>query len=422
MRFSGFDDEWKSFKLSEISKRITRKNKSLETDRPLTISAQYGLVDQIEYFNKIVASKSLKGYYLLNKGEFAYNKSYSNGYPFGAVKRLDDYENGAISTLYICFNTNDKMNSDLLKEYFETDKWHEEIYKIAVEGARNHGLLNVAVGDFFNTKHVLPTNNHEQEKIAKFLIEINTKIDLLENKHKAYQDFKKYLMQKIFAQELRFADDENWVTVTIANIFDNITDYVAAGSFADIRKNVTYLKDPDYAQLIRTADLKSNFTNGDFVYVDKHAFEYLWRVNLDEPCIVLPNIGNIGEVYYINPKELPYSNNALAPNAILLKSNDNIKFKYYLLESPYFKNQLDIINEAGGRGKFNKTNLKKIKIKVPNNDLEKEKIAKCLSNVDNKLKLFNIQLIEMQEFKKGLLQQMFVVQLILSLLQNKKHI
>lgn len=222
--------------------------------------------------------------------------------------------------------------------------------------------------------------------------------------------------------KLRFADDENWVTVTIANIFDNITDYVAAGSFADIRKNVTYLKDPDYAQLIRTADLKSNFTNGDFVYVDKHAFEYLWRVNLDEPCIVLPNIGNIGEVYYINPKELPYSNNALAPNAILLKSNDNIKFKYYLLESPYFKNQLDIINEAGGRGKFNKTNLKKIKIKVPNNDLEKEKIAKCLSNVDNKLKLFNIQLIEMQEFKKGLLQQMFVVQLILSLLQNKKHI
>ena len=141
MRFSGFDDEWKSFKLSEISERITRKNKSLETDRPLTISAQYGLVDQIEYFNKIVASKSLKGYYLLNKGEFAYNKSYSNGYPFGAIKRLDDYENGAISTLYICFNANDKMNSDLLKEYFETDKWYKEIYKIAVEGARNHGLL-----------------------------------------------------------------------------------------------------------------------------------------------------------------------------------------------------------------------------------------------------------------------------------------
>ena len=139
LRFAGFNEEWKSFRLNEISERITRKNKSLETDRPLTISAQYGLVDQIEYFNKIVASKSLKGYYLLNKGEFAYNKSYSNGYPFGAVKRLDNYENGAISTLYICFSVNNNMNSELLKEYFETDKWYKEIYKIAVEGARNHG-------------------------------------------------------------------------------------------------------------------------------------------------------------------------------------------------------------------------------------------------------------------------------------------
>lgn len=273
---------------------------------------------------------------------------------------------------------------------------------------------SVNSNDIKNLNLKIPSNS-TQNHIINFFTAIDTKIELLQKKHGEYIRFKQYLMQNIFAdksaEKLRFADDENWVTVTIANIFDNITDYVAAGSFADIRKNVTYLKDPDYAQLIRTADLKSNFTNGDFVYVDKHAFEYLWRVNLDEPCIVLPNIGNIGEVYYINPKELPYSNNALAPNAILLKSNDNIKFKYYLLESPYFKNQLDIINEAGGRGKFNKTNLKKIKIKVPNNDLEKEKIAKCLSNVDNKLKLFNIQLIEMQEFKKGLLQQMFVVRI-----------
>ena len=204
LRFSGYNDKWYEFKLNDISERITRKNKKLETNRPLTISAQYGLVDQIEYFDKIVASDSLINYYLLYNGEFAYNKSYSNGYPFGAVKRLDDYEHGAISTLYICFKVNDKMNSDLLNEYFETDKWYKEIYKIAVEGARNHGLLNIAVGDFFNTKHILPTNPKEQEKLAKFLININKKIGLLEKKHQAYIDFKKYLMQQIFTQKLRF--------------------------------------------------------------------------------------------------------------------------------------------------------------------------------------------------------------------------
>ena len=68
----------------------------------------------------------------------------------------------------------------------------------------------------------------------------------------------------------------------------------------------------------------------------------------------------------------------------------------------------DIINESGGRGKFNKTNLKKIKIKIPKDKVEKEKISECLSNVDNKLNLYKTQLENVQSFKVGLLQQMFI--------------
>ena len=389
MRFSGFDDEWKSFKLSEISKRITRKNKSLETDRPLTISAQYGLVDQIEYFNKIVASKSLKGYYLLNKGEFAYNKSYSNGYPFGAVKRLDDYENGAISTLYICFNTNDKMNSDLLKEYFETDKWHEEIYKIAVEGARNHGLLNVAVGDFFNTKHVLPTNNHEQEKIAKFLIEINTKIDLLENKHKAYQDFKKYLMQKIFAQELRFDFDDEWKqyklkdvltvkssSISINQLEENTGDYPLYGA-SGFLKNINFCEmDVDYISIVKDGS----------------------------------GVGNLS--FHEKNSSIVNTSQYLLP-----KKNFNINFLYYLLQTI---NLMKYVNGSSIPHIYFKDYCIE-KINIPSLD-EQEKIGKLFVDVDITMENLNKNINATQEFKKGLLQQMFVVQLILSLLQNKKHI
>ena len=389
LRFSGFDDEWKSFKLSEISKRITRKNKSLETDRPLTISAQYGLVDQIEYFNKIVASKSLKGYYLLNKGEFAYNKSYSNGYPFGAVKRLDDYENGAISTLYICFNTNDKMNSDLLKEYFETDKWHEEIYKIAVEGARNHGLLNVAVGDFFNTKHVLPTNNHEQEKIAKFLIEINTKIDLLENKHKAYQDFKKYLMQKIFAQELRFNFDDEWKqyklkdvltvkssSISINQLEENTGDYPLYGA-SGFLKNIDFCEmDVDYISIVKDGS----------------------------------GVGNLS--FHEKNSSIVNTSQYLLP-----KKNFNINFLYYLLQTI---NLMKYVNGSSIPHIYFKDYCIE-KINIPSLD-EQEKIGKLFVDVDITMENLNKNINATQEFKKGLLQQMFVVQLILSLLQNKKHI
>ena len=152
LRFPGFDDPWKAEKLSDFAERVTRKNTNNETSLPLTISSKDGLVDQISYFNKTVASKDMSGYYLLKNGEYAYNKSYSVGYDFGSVKRLDRYDMGALSTLYICFALK-KHDSDFIKAYFDSLKWYREIYMISAEGARNHGLLNVPTDEFFDTKH-----------------------------------------------------------------------------------------------------------------------------------------------------------------------------------------------------------------------------------------------------------------------------
>ncbi|HFI0251724.1 TPA: restriction endonuclease subunit S, partial [Streptococcus suis] len=139
-RFRGFEDDWKEVKLREVSKRVTRKNKELISNLPLTISAQYGLVDQEEFFNKQVASKDVSNYYLVKNGEFAYNKSYSNGYPWGAIKRLDRYEMGVLSTLYIVFKPTSLICSDYLVSYYDTSNWYKEVSMIAAEGARNHGL------------------------------------------------------------------------------------------------------------------------------------------------------------------------------------------------------------------------------------------------------------------------------------------
>ena len=223
LRFPEFEGEWITYKLCDVVTRIIRKNKNLETKRPLTISAKYGLIDQIEFFDKYVASKNLKGYYLLKKGEFAYNKSYSNGFPYGAVKRLDLYNQGAISTLYICFEITNKINSNFLKIYFDSNKWNKEMYKIAVEGARNHGLLNIPINDFFNTKHLFPSIS-EQEKIADFLSAIDKKIGFMEKKHTLYQNIKKYYLENLFPKEnetipnLRFLEFNNdWIKTTLGN-------------------------------------------------------------------------------------------------------------------------------------------------------------------------------------------------------------
>ncbi len=207
LRFKEFSGDWEHKHLDKIVERVTRKNKGTISRLPLTISAQHGLVDQETFFNKTVASKNLEGYYLLENGEFAYNKSYSNGYPWGAIKRLDRYEKGVLSSLYICFKKLDKTNSNYIKQYFETSKWYKEVSMIAVEGARNHGLLNISVSDFFNTLHYIPSKE-EQEKIASFLSLIDDKISLQGEKVEMLKDYKTGMMQKIFSRELRFKDDD----------------------------------------------------------------------------------------------------------------------------------------------------------------------------------------------------------------------
>ena len=173
-------NDWEQRKLGEICQRVIRKNKNNESDLPLTIASQYGLIDQRDFFNKVVAAKDMSNYYLLRKGEFAYNKSYSNGFEYGSIKRLNAYEQGCLSTLYICFEiTSDEVDSDYLVCFFDTLKWYGDLSMICAEGARNHGLLNVDIKAFFADINVsTPTNLKEQRKIATYLNNLDHLITL----------------------------------------------------------------------------------------------------------------------------------------------------------------------------------------------------------------------------------------------------
>ena len=197
-RIKGFKQPLTTYKLGSFCSRIVTKNKDAKCSLVLTIAAQYGLVNQESFFNKSVASENLTGYYLLQKGEFAYNRSYSMGYDWGAVKRLDNYDKGVLSTLYICFKINETIvDSDYLAYYFESSKWHRGLSNIAGEGARNHGLLNVSVTDYFNTQHRFPPIE-EQKTIAKMLNSITEKESEAVKLGECYQKQKQYLLRKMF--------------------------------------------------------------------------------------------------------------------------------------------------------------------------------------------------------------------------------
>ncbi|QSE76196.1 restriction endonuclease subunit S [Lactococcus taiwanensis] len=197
VRFANFDKVWELRKLGDITKRVIRKNKNLESTLPLTISAQEGLIDQNEFFNKTVASRDVSGYYLIKNGEFAYNKSYSNGYPWGAVKRLNHYNMGVLSTLYIVFKPTN-IDSDFLEKYYDTTYWYKEVSKHAAEGARNHGLLNIAATDFFKTELIISKSLEEQQKIGVFFKQLDDIITLYQSKLNKLKLLKQALLQKMF--------------------------------------------------------------------------------------------------------------------------------------------------------------------------------------------------------------------------------
>ncbi len=184
-------------KLRDVASRVAIRN-SVGNTNVLTISAAHGLVSQEDYFNRRVASADLSQYYLLGEGDFAYNKSYSAGWPVGVVRRLERYETGVVSPLYICFRLDtSRVDSSYLQYYFDSGMLDEEILWIAKEGVRNHGLLNVGVEDFFDLTLNLPPLT-EQRRIAEILYEVHAQIHatrtILQKRNQAHEG----MLQQLF--------------------------------------------------------------------------------------------------------------------------------------------------------------------------------------------------------------------------------
>ena len=202
-RLPGFQKEWQLIKLGDITERVMRKNKE-DNKNVVTISAQRGFVAQTDFFNKSIASETIDNYFLVEKDEFCYNKSYSNGYPMGAIKRLKTYDKAVVTTLYICFRlkTGASVNIDFFEQYCELGIFNKELVKVANEGGRAHGLLNVTPNDFFNMHMSIP-DIKEQNVIASVLVKADKEIELANEKLAKLQSQKRELMQQLLTGKKR---------------------------------------------------------------------------------------------------------------------------------------------------------------------------------------------------------------------------
>lgn len=262
---------WGEGRLKLYFKRLMRKNTENNTN-VLTISAQYGLISQEEFFNKSVAGEDKRSYYLLLKGDFAYNKSYSSGYPYGAIKRLKDSEKGIVSPLYICLVATNGIVADYFAQYFEVGLLNREIHSFAQEGARNHGLLNISVEDFFNS-HIVFAPEAEQQKIAEILQAQDKVIELKEKLLVQKQQQKKYLMQQLLTGKIRLPGfTGKWRQVALNVFLNERKTYSSKGKeypHVTLSNEGIYPKSERYDRdhLVRTEDKQYKITHyGDICY------------------------------------------------------------------------------------------------------------------------------------------------------------
>ena len=376
--------------LSDFVERVKRKNKNNLCKLPLTISAQYGLVDQISFFNKVIASENMSNYYLLHKGDFAYNKSYSSEYPWGAIKRLDCYEQGTLSSLYICFKPYSHVSSDFLTHYFETSKWHQGISEIAVEGARNHGLLNVGIQDFFETRHCLPQSLLEQEKIAKFLNLIEERI-ATQNK----------IIEKLQSLIKGLIDDI--ITLKCGQLVAFETLYSKAGEGGTPTTSNTEFYDNGSIPFIKIDDLSNKYLSANKDYITELGLKKSSAWLIPTHSIIYSNGATIGAIS-INKYPVCTKQGILG---IVPNTNIDVEFLYYFMQSSYFQKEVQRVVTEGTMKTAYLKDINHIKCPIPDLDRQKE-ISHFLSVLSLKEDVERQLLQKYQIQKQYLLRKMFI--------------
>ncbi len=381
-------EEWEVVHFDKCFHRITQKNAE-NNQNVLTISAQQGLISQLDYYNTLYASEDKTGYFLLQKGDFAYNKSYSADYPYGAIKQLEKYEKGIVSPLYICFSANDGINADFYRQYFEAGMFNREIYKIAQEGARNHGLLNVSTPEFFSATLVYPPVE-EQKKIAEILAQCDRIIALKQERLTAERDRKKWLMNQLLHHPENYrvlGYDGDWEVAPIGSVTSSFSGGTPNSS------NSSYYSDTGIP-FIRSGEIGSNKTE-----------LYLSDQGLANSAAKMVEQGDLlYALYGANSGECSISKiNGAINQAILCIRSDtvDIRFLNYVLSS--MKDWIVATFLQGGQGNLSGAIIKKLKIAYPEKD-EQRAIVEIIQSQDAVIDKLQEELQKFKERKKALMQ------------------
>lgn len=378
LRFPNFREieDWKFSPLNKLAKRCTQKNRDGVITRVLTNSAEYGVVDQRDYFDKDIATQgNLESYYVVEKGDYVYNPRISATAPVGPISK-NNVATGVMSPLYCVFRFNDYRN-DFYACYFKTTGWHKYMRQASSTGAR-HDRMAITNDDFMAMPLPISTQE-EQQKITDCIASLDECLVLEAKKLHDLRAHKQGLMQLLFPGEgetlpkLRFPefmDEGGWELKPLGKI-------LSVGNGKD-HKHLPNGDIPVYGSGGYMRRVNDYLYDGESVCIGR-------KGTIDKPVLLSGKFWTVDTLFYTHSYK-----------------NSLPKFVYAVFQNIAWLKH----NEAGGVPSLSKTNIEKIEVAIPKEN-EQQKIADCLSFLDDLISAQTQKLEYLKFHKKGLMQQLF---------------
>ncbi len=400
---------WQLAPLSDHGSRIRNRN-GIGNTNVLTASAKDGLVNQREYFNKSVASADISHYTLLRKGDFAYNKSYSHGYPVGVVRRLERYDLGVLSPLYICFSIeSNECDETYLSYYFDSHRFERELNSVVQEGARAHGLLNIPVNDFFDRELLLPPLP-EQKKIASILTSVDKVIENTQIQIDKLQDLKKATMNELLTKGIghtEFKDSElgripkSWYKSNLDEITRTVFSNVDKKSYEDETPVLLCNYMDVYRHLYITNSIKFMSATAKKREIEKFSLEY------DD--VMITKDSETPEDIAVPAHVSEELEGVLCGYHLALIRTDKQKlsggFLCHLLSLNSIQRRFYRLANGSTRFGLTSESINKAEIAIPPL-FEQRKIASILTSMDKTIEEHQRKLAQTQSLKKSLMQDL----------------
>lgn len=386
MRFSGFADEWNEDYLNKLFDNSNERNfESLEV---LSVTINNGVLKRSDLGSdrKNKDKKSMKH---VLKGDLVYNPMFM----WKGASGISSYE-GITSADYIVLKSKNNVNPIFFSHLFQTEKSLNK-FKNYSQGSLLE-RLRLMYPQFSDIKMAFPSYE-EQEKIANLLTFVDNKLELIEKKYQTYLDFKKYLMQQIFTQKLRFDFDGEWKNIPFKKLLKEINEKTTVNNQHEILSST---KEGIFTQ-------KEYFANRNVASKDNTGYKILRKnqIVLSPQNLWMGNI-NVNTEFDIG---------IVSPSYKIYETTDLVDINYFkhIIKLPRLIYEYTCASEQGAsivRRNLNKELFNEITIKVPSSN-EQEKIGKMFDAYDEKIKNIDKNIQDIKEFKKGLIQQMFVVRI-----------